>query len=362
MNYSRWVPVHLYDMLTLRKRLPQTYAHLLNGGVTVQKTAKAFSAIAIDQAHKQNNGKVKGDGGAVGLTGNPAALRRWMISEPEVARLIAEFEASPEADKETKPGSLRHHEEAKRTQLSFAEDVKSLTSVIDDMGNPFTEESGDLLVLDTKDLADSSVLKTVEEAEALGREQFETFVKERLSEERTKSVHDPIKKNKLSLFRSPRQKEPSKVKQQISSLKSDCELFSRLFIACQTREGGLDEFFEHENQGCPPSMSQNGKLRLPGKKSDLIECIQSLSQTRTSAPSPIDAAIIDGAAAINMLKPTNTVNKFQEYADQVFIPYIRGQLQHVKRVDIKWDEYVPNSLKATTREKGEVVFAGVFSL
>ena len=151
MDYSRWVPVHLYDMLTLKKRLPQTYAHLLNGGFTVQKTAKAFSAIAIDQAHEQNNGMVKGDGGAVGLTENPAALRRWMISDPEVARLIAEFEASPEADEEIKPGSIRHHEEAKSTQLSFAKDVKSLTSVIDDMGNPFTEESGDILVLDTKD-------------------------------------------------------------------------------------------------------------------------------------------------------------------------------------------------------------------
>lgn len=48
-------------MLTLKKRLPQTYAHLLNGGFTVQKTAKVFSAIAIDQAHKQNNAMVKGD-------------------------------------------------------------------------------------------------------------------------------------------------------------------------------------------------------------------------------------------------------------------------------------------------------------
>ena len=110
-------------------------------------------------------------------------------------------------------------------------------------------------------------------------------------------------------------------------------------------------FFKHEHQGCPPSISQDGKLRLPGKKSDLTDCIQSLSQPRTSAPTPIDVAIIDGAAAINMLKPTNTVKTFQEYADLVFIPYFRGQLQHVQRLDIIWDEYVPNSLKATTREK-----------
>ena len=128
--------------------------------------------------------------------------------------------------------------------------------------------------------------------------------------------------NKLPLFKSPRQKEPSKDKQQISSLKSDCALFSRLFISCQTREGDLDDFFSHENQGCPPSISQNGKLRLPGKKSDLIECIQPLSQPQTSAPTSISAAIIDGATAINMLKPSNTIKTFQGYANQVFLPYI----------------------------------------
>lgn len=61
--------------------------------------------------------------------------------------------------------------------------MKSLLSVTDDMGNPFTDESGDLLVLDTKDLADASVFTTVEEIETLGQEQLETFVKERLSEE-----------------------------------------------------------------------------------------------------------------------------------------------------------------------------------
>ena len=130
----------------------------------------------------------------------------------------------------------QHHEEAKSTQLSFTKDVKSLISVIDDMGNPFTDESGDLLVLDTKNLADASVVKTVEEIETLGQEQFETFVK-----------HDPIKKNKFPLSRSPCQKEPSKDKQQISTFKSDCALFSRLFISCQTREGDLDVFFLNMN-------------------------------------------------------------------------------------------------------------------
>ena len=62
----------------------------------VKKTAHRFSAIAIDQGHEQNNAAVKDDGGAVGLTENPAALRRWMVSGPEMARVIGEFEVSME--------------------------------------------------------------------------------------------------------------------------------------------------------------------------------------------------------------------------------------------------------------------------
>ena len=42
----------------------------------MKKSRHAFSAIAIDQDREQNNACVKGDGGAVGLTENPAALHR----------------------------------------------------------------------------------------------------------------------------------------------------------------------------------------------------------------------------------------------------------------------------------------------
>ena len=68
------------------------------------------SGIAIDQAHEQNNASVKGDGGAVGLTENLAALQRWMVSGPEMARLIGDFEVSTKKRKKT---DFRHHEQRK---------------------------------------------------------------------------------------------------------------------------------------------------------------------------------------------------------------------------------------------------------
>ena len=41
--------------------------------------------IALDHNHEQENAKIKREGGAVCLTEDPAALRRWLIAGPEIA-------------------------------------------------------------------------------------------------------------------------------------------------------------------------------------------------------------------------------------------------------------------------------------
>ena len=94
---------------------------------------------------------------------------------------------------------------------------------------------------------DDSVVTTVKNVVNIGQRQHDTFVKERLKE-RTKPINDPIAKNHLPLFREPPAKIRTKDTEKLISLKSDCALFSHLYIACQTREGNLDEFFRHENQ------------------------------------------------------------------------------------------------------------------
>ena len=49
----------------------------------------------------------------------------------------------------------------------------------------------------------------------------------------------------------------------------------RQYIAMQSRESDLDEFFAHENQACPPALSNMGKMRV-GKKSDIVACLEDL--------------------------------------------------------------------------------------
>lgn len=71
----------------------------------MHKSTRQFSDIVLDQVHEQVNAEVKGEGGAVGLAENPAALRRWMVSGPEISRMVQEFEGS-----NSSPGNCAHNE------------------------------------------------------------------------------------------------------------------------------------------------------------------------------------------------------------------------------------------------------------
>ena len=77
-NYAHWLPIHLRDMLTLEQRHPALHQEFISGKFVVFKSKRPFSAMAIDQAHEHANAVIKSDSGAIGITEDASALRRWM--------------------------------------------------------------------------------------------------------------------------------------------------------------------------------------------------------------------------------------------------------------------------------------------
>ena len=153
----------------------------------------------------------------------------------------------------------------------------------------------------------------------------------------------------LATMNTPNKKPVSKDKTKIALLKNDCALFSHLYIACQVRDGNLEEFFKYENQPWTPSLSQNGELR-GGQKADLAKCLSTTVTLQTTHQPTADAVILDGAVIVQMLQP-RTIRTFEEYFTAIFAPYIQKQLETAKRVDIVWDVYHDNSLKKSLRLK-----------
>ena len=343
-----------------------------HGHWVMHKTMNKFSSIPIDQAHEQNNRLVKGSGSAVGLTENPTAFRKWMLAGPEQARLLTEFETCFTVEN----AKHCHHEEGLSLQKSFKQEVMNLSETIREMGNPFLNETEELLTLDSHDVLNQSVVGTVRKIEALGKQQYNDYFKSVLVD-CEKSIHDPIKKNSLRLFKCPIPKGKGKQADKIERLKTEVNLFSSLYIIAQHRVCDMDTFFSHENHPFPPSLSDRGKLRL-GKKSDLLACLiktveeepssllvsdetdetvsllttleqmdgepptemkvlELAPETLTSLeepsdsdmPNSFDVKVLVGAAVVHLLSATG-VRTFEDYASDVFLPYIMQQLENLE--------------------------------
>ena len=204
-----------------------------------------------------------------------------------------------------------------------------------------------MLTLTTKDIVNSSAIDTIKNISQNGKQQYEKFVKERLVQ-KTTALIEPIPQNRYILFKHHTPKTTSKGTVKLQAARNDCKLFSKLYIGCQNRDGNPNEFFSHENQACPPSISDTGQLRS-GNKSEMLNCLESLANYHMACPR-VSTLIVDGPVLVQMLKPGLT-RTFLQYHKEVFMPYLLTQLATIQRIDIIWDEYIDNSLKKSTRSK-----------
>eukprot|EP00794_Sanderia_malayensis_P011698 gene11698-12917_t len=264
---------------------------------------------------------------------------------PQISALTEAFKRSI-AKPQDRDDAAKHHEETISFQKRYTLDVCNLRSTLTEFGNPFLEESTDsLIVLHTGNIRQGLAVANLEKIEEVGRKQFEEFVTQRLLE-REVSLSETISRNKLSIFNSP--KVQTKQHQLVTSLKNDVALFSRLFIACQNRDGNIEEFFRHENQSSPPSISQNNELRS-GNKADLLHQLESMDDSISSCEPPeVEVKVIDGAALINGLKPPSNTT-FEDYASKTALPRLKALSANALRIDVVFDVYLERSLKNSAR-------------
>ena len=108
----------------------------------------------------------------------------------------------------------------------------------------------------------------------------------------------------------------------VSSLKSDSNFFSRLFVASQFRDGNLNDYFSHNNQPCPPPLATRGKLKL-GTKSDTVRCLEDAPEKQDDITPSIGVLLLDGPAMLCVLKHAAS-GTLREYACAVGVPTLRG--------------------------------------
>ena len=139
----------------------------------------------------------------------------------------------------------------------------------------------------------------------------------------------------------------AKSKQKISSLNLDCRLYSNLYIASQSRDGSLDEFFKHENHSYPVSISEYRKLRKGTAKSDFVKCLEELLEPVYESPA-VEMKVIDGAAFINIHQPRSS-QTIGEYCFDEIKEKVCRLTNQIQRLDFVFDVYKEKNIKAQTR-------------
>ena len=164
---------------------------------------------------------MKRSGGVIGITNNPAALRTWMLSGPELARCVNEFQ--DEYFNEDGEHKNTHHDQAHSIQAIFEKQVIDLAETITRMGNPFLDDFQDLVNLENRNCLDASGVMDLNVLETTGKEQYNHFAKT-VFEERSHSINGPIKKNSFSLFKKKNTEEHHNKERKSKSKKNNVAL------------------------------------------------------------------------------------------------------------------------------------------
>ena len=107
--YSRWIFVHLQDLLILSVTCPKLYEEFVAGNFAAQITGRQFSRIHFDQAHGQSNKTIKSISGLIHFVNrsDENLQRRWEIAGSEIADFLDHVECELKGSNSTE---THHHE------------------------------------------------------------------------------------------------------------------------------------------------------------------------------------------------------------------------------------------------------------
>ena len=116
----------------------------------------------------------------------------------------------------------------------------------------------------------------------------------------TEKFYDAITRNHIPLFCSANKFQGKRKPSQLATAKEDINLFSRMYVACQNRDGDMETFFSHENHAWPPSLAENGIMRLAESKSAILTQFEPLAEPHLLAPE-VEVKVVDAAALVQSL-------------------------------------------------------------
>ena len=192
-------------------------------------------------------------------------------------------------------------------------------------------------------------------AKAIGKEAIETFIRSRLSVNRTASIFNSIQKKNLATFTSMNKIKTCKVNSKVIPLQASKNLFAKIALVAQICSLNLREVFKFPLGPMPWSLAESlGTLKKTSKAAFLhklegtVEPIVNVSGKY--------ALIVDGMAFVQQAQVSNKT--FGQLAMDLLERILKAGMK-ASRTDAVFDEYRNKSMKnieRSRRSRGELVF------
>ena len=231
----------------------------MNGNFVVKESNKSFNQVDPDHSQEWQNAIGKKNGGIVGITKTASALSRWALSYNLRTQITKKTKEMLMIDNEN--DDYIHDECGVSRKKRDEADEGRIIEVLQRL-NMFGTSSTALQNIATKDLASSDIESSLLDAEKLGREQFELFVKQRIIKpidgKQRIDLTAPLAINKALTFASL-----YTVSTDVggggggpATIKADRNILQRLLTAYRSgRPVNLDKILEHELLPVPIALS-----------------------------------------------------------------------------------------------------------
>ena len=285
-NYARLMPLHLAQMNELQTQSPETWKALKEGDFCVKKTGTPFTNLFVDQTLEQEIRGLKVAGGITGLTQNESALNRFLLTTPELTRIVADFQNLYSSATDTT--TTEHYQLAGTIAQRITTNAENIRCGIE-------EHCGGSACVDQKplvNLVSMMAIPDVAKNEILNRDEkgqarYEQFVTNRMTIGSPSSLWDRVEKLKLKTYSTWLKKATIAIWNKVVKLREDRQLLARFLVIQQSRPQLVDKLAEtignYEMAVTPRSLfATDGTLLIPSDKSSFMKAIEQYSRPAVS--------------------------------------------------------------------------------
>lgn len=342
VNYMRWTPVYLMDMLSLPD---DTISALKRGEFSVRETCGAFIGTASDMGTEHKIKELKGPGGLKHISRKQSAMIRYTLTRHITGSWVAQMKNRAHPAEVTEVQN--HKEQGKTAMARDEENVRKIAQQLTcHMHNPFEigPHTPEVLInISTGMHATSAIEHSLLSCVEKGKAKVETFIGRSLSVGGKGKFHDAIKQTKLKTFKDLKKTVKVKTKHGIKETKMNPELIFRRAIATSGYRSDLNlqAVLSIPTGGAPLSLfHDDGSMRKP-TKTDLAHFLEDGIALSTSWPQcnpNVSVYIVDFMVLLHKTHVQHYCKSFGEMADAL-LETILQKFKHTCTVICVFDQY-----------------------